>query len=282
MQKITFMRNVIILISIICCCSSCSNNKHADAFSVPINKQIHIPQNVELLCNGEDSDTHDFNQDFTILTYVDAKGCTPCEMKLDEWNDIMDKFQALGDKSVAFLMVVNAPYDSIMPILDNTEYSHLIMCDKDNIFCNQNNLKDFLSYKTFLLDSCFNIISIGDPISYPEIRKIYERTIYDQSSEDIDLSINKVRYIGLMHPEDSINESFMIFNYDNNPISIHNIDVSDSTIVAQIEAKDIDSNKKKALNISLAVKQTGILKKQVTVNFTNDSSTNMIIYGYSN
>lgn len=156
------------------------------------------------------------------------------------------------------------------------------MCDKDNIFCNQNNLKDFLSYKTFLLDSCLNIISIGDPISYPVIRKIYERTIYDQSSEDIDLSINKVRYIGLMHPEDSINESFMIFNYDNSPISIHNIDVSDSTIVAQIEAKDIDCNKKKALNISSAVKQTGILKKQVTVNFTNDSSTNMIIYGYSN
>lgn len=122
------MRNVIMLISIICCCSSCSNNKHADAFSVPINKQIHIPQNVELLCNGEDSDTHDFNQDFTILTYVDAKGCTPCETKLDEWSDIMDKFQALGDKSVAFLMVVNAPYDSIIPILNNTEYSHLIKC----------------------------------------------------------------------------------------------------------------------------------------------------------
>lgn len=93
------MRNCILIIlfcSLIITASSCSdrlqqiNNRLSDL----VGKEIIIPENLTFSVMDKEVDIDFGDADFTIITYIDSAGCTPCKMKLPIWDNVINEFKA--------------------------------------------------------------------------------------------------------------------------------------------------------------------------------------------
>ena len=141
------------------------------------------------LMTGDTIDLSD--ADFTIISYVDSAGCTPCKMKLPLWKEFINSFDSVTEASVTMLMIVN-PTDEreVSYALKRDSYNYPVYIDSTDHVNLKNRLPEVVALRTFLLDRSHGVIAIGHPLAHPGIATLYRSIISGQYS--LSLSLNAI------------------------------------------------------------------------------------------
>lgn len=181
----------------------------AEKATVWDNKTIIFPEELSFEVKGQKVDYGISNCDYKIVTFTDTSNCTQCSMKLDEWQDVFSEIVSTTNKFVKLCMVIS-PKDIKLAkrVIMRSNVKYPICFDNRRLLDSLNNFLPDADYQTFLLDSCNNILAIGNPVLDPKVKEKYMSIVRDSVSaspnnHSIYIS-NKVKYIGaITRPTDT-------------------------------------------------------------------------------
>ena len=222
-----------------------------------IGREIVIPDSLHFSVLGENVDRTMTNADFTVITYIDSAGCTPCRMKLSEWAETIDIFNSVAD--VDFLMILSSfDRDKLDFTLRRDDFRHAVAVDNNNTFATVNTLPSSESFHTFLLDADMHILAIGNPVTNPKVKDLYLGIIKgDVSSPSVPgdgaPSQTLSRSIGTVASGDTASADFFITNHDNFTYHIQDFVPSCSCTYARTHTDSIPPGK----SVGITVYYTG-------------------------
>ena len=124
------------------------------------------------------------NSRYTILSYIDSKGCISCKTKFKEWKDFILYLDDMSSNLVSVLFYA-APmdYDEFKYILKREDFNYPICIDKEDSLNKLNSLPDDMDLQTFLLDKDNKVLAIGNPVLNPKVKDLYLRIIRGESPQ---------------------------------------------------------------------------------------------------
>jgi hypothetical protein len=271
---------------------SCNKSEHDTDRKVVtewLGKTIIIPGNLtpQILDNSLN-----FNFDestFKIVCYVDSDGCVPCRMRLQSWNELIDKYKLIAGEELEFIMIINSKdRRDIHRLLKNENFLHPVIIDEDNLFDKANDLPNSDTYHTFLLDSENKIAAIGNPTANPKLADLYENLIsseFGNLDEDrFNINNSKAHSFGAVQVGDTLVYTFDLANTDSATYHVQGIYPSCDCIKCDFLSDSICAGDHKELAVHYATgKNVGTFTQYVDVFFHEiDLPYRFLIYGITN
>jgi hypothetical protein len=251
-----------------------------------LEKTIIIPENLtpQILDNPLNFNLDEFT--FKIVCYVDSDGCVPCRMRLQSWNELIDKYKLIAGEEVGFIMIINSKDRRyINRLLKKEKFLHPVIIDEDNLFDKANNLPNSDTYHTFLLDSENKIAAIGNPTANPKVANLYENLIlseFEQLDEDrLNLNNSKAHSFGAIQAGDTLAYTFDFANTDSITYHVQGIYTSCDCIKCDFLYDSIYAGEHKELVVHYTTGQNvGVFTQYVDVFFHEiDRPYRFLIYG---
>lgn len=183
-----YMKNIIcfhtiLLISLLSCSE---NNENEQLVKNLLGREIDYSESVFTIMG---KDTVNFNLDgyeYKILTYVDSKGCTACQMKIEEWKEYMNMVDSLSSGKVGFIFYY-APksFGTVRFILQEHNFEYPVIIDTINDFGRRNSIPGNYMLQTFLLDRENRIAAIGNPIINKKIKILYNHFFCNNATTNL-------------------------------------------------------------------------------------------------
>lgn len=214
------------MIFVSCSCSGYSDGVSShDIVKAWIGKEISMPENTKYQIMDEKI-TYDFDDaEFKIITYIDSVGCSSCQMRLSEWDELINELKADENISVNFVMIFHEK-DSLDVIreLKINGFSHPITFDYNNLFIKCNPLPRDIRCHTFLLDGNNKVLCVGNPVFNPKIKDLYAKIILDRAKikkikDACRVCLNPSIPLGVMNVSDTIILDVKLKNRDT--LSLH-------------------------------------------------------------
>lgn len=269
--------------------SSCSNRKAEVArdYAQWIGKEIVFPDSMTFVIVNDTVDIDLNSYDYKIVTYVDSTGCTPCRMKLKQWNDVIDEFKKISDVNIGIFMIIQ-PQDrsKVIQSLRGYSYLHPIVIDENGSFESLNELPSKTDMHTFLLDADNNVIGIGNPVLNPKIKEIYLRMIDGQSSRN-DMSekllcVKSVKSLGVVTPSDTIRLKYEFVNEDSIDYQVQAIVGSCDCVTASFDGELLMPKASSQVEVMFVADSIpGEFYRYVDIYFKEkETPERLILYGY--
>ena len=242
-------------------------------------KEIVVPENLTFVLQGDTVNYNWQSADYRIVTYIDGEGCTECSMKLPIWQQMIDRFNSLGETDVSFLMIVetdSAGYDKVIELERKNKFSQPIVIDVNGLFSKSNSLSQELAYQTFLLDSDNRVVAIGNPVYNHNVSSLYEDIIRGSESIGMTDSVRSLvgspilcRNIGMTHKGKTSKIYFEITNYSDQDIIIDRIATSCECTEAYSDNDTIQSKQSVTLFVNYTPDSVteGEFEREIMVNF---------------
>lgn len=278
MHKLIAIAITLMLIS----CSHKADEKRATVLSLE-GMEIVIPDSLVFTVQCVPVEITNDNHDYRILTYIDAKDCTPCKMRLSDWNQIIDKYKRIDEVNVDFLMVVNAPSSYELDSVVRAErFRNPICFDSAGVFIRHNSIPDKFSYQTFLLDSDNSILLTGNPTVNPKIEDLYDSVILEESPLNFSHFCGKPTYsFGTTVIGDTVATKFLLHNSTDQPLTIRKIVTSCDCVEAVASADTIKPATDMVINLSFVADAIGMSNKYANVYFNEQENLERLtLYGY--
>lgn len=263
-------------------CSHKADEKRAAVLSLE-GMEIVIPDSLVFTAQGVPVEITNNNHDYRILTYIDAKDCTPCKMRLGDWNQIINKYKRIDETDVDFLMVVNAPSSYELDSVVNAENFRSPICfDSAGVFILHNSIPDKFSYQTFLLDSDNSILLTGNPTVNPKIEDLYDEVILKATRLNFTYFCGKpTDCFGTAMIGDTITSNFILHNPTDQPLAIKKIVTSCNCFSAVASADAIQPAKDIVVTVNFAADEIGETRKYADVYFNEEENPERLtLYGY--
>lgn len=275
------MRQLIILslLSVLCSCNS-KSTEQLNAVSSLVGREIFMPDS--LTCQIlNDTIVFSFGDaDYTIVEYIDSAGCTPCRMKLQEWNNLINQLMAIQDVDVNFVMVINSPEtEELDYIIKRDNFLHPICFDSVGDFAIRNQLPEKDTYHTFLLDENNDIVLVGNPAINPKIRELYRSVVIGDVDEDRK-AISKP--LGAIKAGASIVKQFEVHNGDTCLLTIQEVVPSCDCVSATINIDTIQPDQSGILTMKyVADSISGPISRYVDVYFNEkENPVRYFVHGF--
>lgn len=161
------------------CFISCKRNRLSDEMIKKwIGKELKYDDAIFTIMG---KDTINFNLDdfdYKILTYVDSKGCTACQMKIEEWKEYMNMVDSLWSGKVGFIFYY-APesFRTVAFVLQEHNFDYPVIIDTVSVFRRRNSIPNNYMLQTFLLDKENRIVAVGNPVINIKIETLYNQII---------------------------------------------------------------------------------------------------------
>lgn len=180
MKKVCLFFFIIIFIALPSCHKSVKKQMK-DLVSEWMNKDVLIPQDAVFI-SLFDTINVDYNKyQLKIITYTDANGCIGCQLRLNEWNKFNKEiFSYTKDQLLVLKIIAPNRASEAFFELKSANYEYPVWIDLDDKFNKSNQLPEDKAFRCFLLDEKNRVLLIGDPISYPNIKELYIRTICER------------------------------------------------------------------------------------------------------
>lgn len=263
-------------------CSHKVDEKRAAVLSME-GMEIVIPDSLVFTVQGVSVEITNDNHDYRILTYIDTKDCTPCKMRLSDWNQVIDKYKRTDEVDVDFLMVVNAPSShELDSVIKAENFRNPICFDSAGVFIRRNSIPDKFSYQTFLLDSDNNILLTGNPTVNPKIEDLYDEVIYEDTRLNFTHFCGKpTDCFGTAAIGDTVTSKFILHNSTDQPLTIKKIVTSCNCVSAVASADAIQSAKDIAVTVNIVADEIGETRKYADVYFNEqENPERLTLYGY--
>lgn len=264
-------------------CSHKVDEKRATVLSME-GMEIVIPDSLVFTVQGVPVEITNDNHDYRILTYIDAKDCTPCKMRLSDWNEVINKYKRIDEVDVDFLMVVNAPSSHELDSVIRAEgFRNPICFDSAGLFIRRNSIPDKFSYQTFLLDSDNSILLTGNPTVNPKIEDLYDSVILEESPLNFSHFCGKpTDCFGTAMIGDTVTSKFILHNSTDRPLTIRKIVTSCDCVEAVASADTIKPSTDMVINLSFVADAIGRTKKYADVYFNEqENPERLTLYGFA-
>ena len=165
---------------------SCKNNRKekndAEIVNEWIGKEIRFPENLPCYVLGRDTLSglcnELFRKEYKILTYVDSTGCSSCQLKLSEWQQLIEEADGLFDGKVGFLLYFQPKsLRDIYYLFVLEKFIHPVIIDMAGIINRMNQFPQKMEYQCFLLDGDNKVLAVGNPVLNPHIWEFYKSQI---------------------------------------------------------------------------------------------------------
>lgn len=183
------------ILFLFCYMTSCGDSKrkaYEEAVIEWTGKEILFPDSMRLVGGGMIVKPE---ADFTIVSYYDSVGCTGCLLKLQFWNEFMERVDSVrGDKTVNLVMIVSSNDEKELDyirIRDN--FRHIIVYDSKDIVNSLNNFSEDVALRTFLIDRKRRILTFGNPVTNKRSSRLY-LSIIGENEIDIDKNDEWLEY----------------------------------------------------------------------------------------
>lgn len=157
--------------------SCCNNpNNHKQTTNEWLGQHIELPDTISDIRTKQPIILK--GSQYTILSYIDNYGCVSCNMKLPLWADYINHLKSTSDKKVTVIILVNSQnIEEARNTIDYYNYKFSVCIDWHDSINTRNKFPSKFKYQTFLLDSLHNVVFIGNPLTNPKIREIYNKHI---------------------------------------------------------------------------------------------------------
>ena len=148
-------------------------------------KRFFFPKNSTFTIRGKDTIDFALNvSDYKIVSYIDSAGCTTCQLKLAEWQSFMDEVDAASSARTPFIFYLYPKNVKDLLLEFRREAFDYPVCldEKDEFNC-LNKLASDKNLHTFLLDKENKIVSIGNPMENPSVKKFYLKILTGKEQE---------------------------------------------------------------------------------------------------
>ena len=176
------------------------------------------------------------NSRYTILSYIDSKGCISCKTKFKEWKDFILYLDDMSSNLVSVLFYA-APmdYDEFKYILKREDFNYPICIDKEDSLNKLNSLPDDMDLQTFLLDKDNKVLAIGNPVLNPKVKDLYLRILRGESPQAPSDAGTPVTTVSVSSAEADLGTfpwqeprtcTFTLRNTGDRPLVIHDVTTS--------------------------------------------------------
>lgn len=178
---LSFLASLLIIIA-------CQDKKKEEAINSVkewMGKEILFPRNSIFTIRGKD--TIDFNlykSEYKIVSYIDTAGCTSCRLKLAEWQRFMNEVDSITSSHTPFVFYLYPKNTKDLLIEFRREaFDYPVCLDETDEFNRLNQLAKSNTLRTFLLNKENKIVTIGNPIENPNIKKFYLKILTGKEQE---------------------------------------------------------------------------------------------------
>lgn len=160
----------------------------------------------------------DTTSNYTIISFVDQSGCTPCQLHLSRWKKVMSKLNQDVNKTVSLILVIDESMtDIVINEVMKEDFKDMIVIEHNgNIRRLLNTTRTDGSF-SFLLNQDKKIVAYGDPCTDSHILKLYMHTIGVKNLNEVTPKIkliNPVKSAGIINDKKVHKENFYIDNKD--------------------------------------------------------------------
>lgn len=273
---------VILLSLLLSACGSRLSHER-EMLSLLVGKEIIIPENLTFSVMNKEVDIDFGDADFTIITYIDSAGCTPCKMKLPIWDNVINEFKANDSVTVNFVMIIDAAKTkNIDFVLRRDDFGHPVCMDSLGAFIAANSLPEDEAYHTLLLDSDRKIIAVGNPAINPKIREVYRQAITGTPKPKPRMCTPAAMALGAVTPGDTIERQFLIVNSTDTTLTVQEIVPSCDCTSAIISNDSILSGAEAVVTVKLIADSTaGAFSRYVDVFFNErNNPERLTLHGF--
>ena len=274
--------SVILLSSLLSACGSRLSHER-EMLSQLVGKEIIIPENLTFSVMDREVDIDFGDADFTIITYIDSAGCTPCKMKLPIWDNVINEFKANDSVTVDFVMIIDAPKTKKIDfVLRRDDFGHPVCMDSLGVFIAANSLPEDEAYHTLLLDSDRKIIAVGNPAINPKIREVYRQAITGNPKPKPRMCTPAAMALGAVTPGDTIERQFQIVNSTDTTLTVQEIVASCDCTSAVLSTDLIPSGSEAVVPVKLIADSTaGAFSRYVNVFFNErNNPERLTLHGF--
>lgn len=273
---------VILLSLLLSACGSRLSHER-EMLSLLVGKEIIIPENLTFSVMDKEVDIDFGDADFTIITYIDSAGCTPCKMKLPIWDNVINEFKANDSVTVDFAMIINSPKTKKIDfVLRRDDFGHPVCMDSLGAFIADNSLPEDEAYHTLLLDFDRKIIAVGNPAINPKIREVYRQAITGTPKPKTRMCTPAAMALGAVTPGDTIERQFQIVNSADTTLTVQEIVPSCDCTSAIISNDSILSGAEAVVTVKLIADSTaGAFSRYVDVFFNErNNPERLTLHGF--
>jgi len=245
-------------------------------------KKVMIPRDIPFTVMGKDTSCPDlFNKTYKILLYVDSEGCTSCKLRLSDWKKMIFETDNLIPDQVSFLFIFKKGID-IIPLLKQNQFSYPVIIDKNGIINKLNSFPTKEIYQCFLLNNKNEVLLIGNPLSTPKIRQLYNLIITGKSNSlqpiitSIKVDTTLINY-GIIKIGKSAVSSFSIKNTGSKPLLINDVTTSCGCASTEWEKQPIKPGATTKIIVKIKETEEGYFRKTIFL-YCNTGLTPIKLY----
>lgn len=127
------------------------------------------------------------NSEYKIVSYVDTSDCYSCHLQLKKWKEYISEIS--DDKNelqVLFVFGRGIIKDDAENLISMSNWNQPVIYDTNAKFYQQNKIPSQFNFQTMLIDNNNVIIAIGNPITNPRVKSLFNKFMgKDISSEKI-------------------------------------------------------------------------------------------------
>jgi hypothetical protein len=284
----------VILFSIFYACNE--NKQRTEAQKIVaewMGKEIQFPEDIQCNILGKDTTTSlcsDLLQrEYKILLYVDSTGCSSCRLKLQEWQQLIEKSDSLYPGKVEFIFFFQPKSKKEMQFLfKQFNFYHPAFIDMHNKIDHINHFPKAPEYQCFLLDKNNKVLSIGNPMLNPKIWELYQKQISGNTAtlqeKLTSIEADKTSYdFGNIKMGESNTVDFQLKNTDNEALLIYQVTTSCGCTAADWDKQPIAPGKTAKIKVEIKPEEQGHFNKTIDVHCNvKESPVKLTINGMAN
>lgn len=224
-----------------------------------IGQELKLPSDSSCHFYGKSYGVDYLNADYIILSYIEAKDCTPCHLKLPYWKELNEQLDTLSNVYATSILIIQPDtLEKVTTFLDNAEYDFPIIVDTVGRWSKINNLPEEQFFHSLLVDKTGKILSLGNPIENEAIRQLYLRIITGNTSQQatespLEIKRNKIDF-GTIPSNATRNLEFIVRNKSNEKIEVDRWMTPCDCV--DVSATDIEPNSVGKINIHFDASNT--------------------------
>ena len=114
--------------------------------------------------------------EFIVISYLDSTTCTSCRIKA--FKEVMDRMQKDTDMRIRSLLIIDSKtLDDIKYAIQQYKFNYPYIIDNKENLSKLNGIPKDDKIRTFLVDSTFHVILIGNPILNTKIYDLFKNKI---------------------------------------------------------------------------------------------------------
>ncbi|MCC8070799.1 MAG: DUF1573 domain-containing protein [Bacteroidales bacterium] len=269
------MKNFVVLFLLLLPLMACQRPKEPQNDALAILKE----HRGKTFAGNSDLDSITTSAPYTIIYYIDAKGCIPCKLRLNKWARLVEElryFAGFKDSQIVFLVHENANKE-IKRIFKSEDFDlGTIVVDSGNHCLENNKIPQDILYQTFLVDSTGVITVIGNPLESPDIHDLYIKKICPDSLSFISYPHASVSFptstknLGELRFGEVIKDSLVLKNQGVNPLYIRDIVPSCECMQVEYTSSPIESGDSVVIRFVLNIDNYGEYTRELKI-FANTS-----------